>query len=162
MISRLRLVLGRSGKPPDEPGAYSGRADTSSPDSKGTTYSKDSGIKSGGGGEPAARETAGTSSIGFSDAEHERATAALREFLLENYTNVDRALRLRDRADRLENEGTPSDSAHNRASRAREEVVAGLARLRRSLAESGGGSACALDLEVTRMIPQVSPDEIRR
>lgn len=162
MISRFRLVLGGSGKPGDEPGVFSGRADNPPADSKDTTYSKVSGIKSGGGGEPATREAAGPSDIGFSDAEHERATAALRKFLLENYTNVDRALRLRDRADRLENEGIPSDSAHNRASRAREEVVAGLVRLRRSLAKSGGGSARALDLEVTRMTPQVSPDEIRR
>jgi hypothetical protein len=82
--------------------------------------------------------------------------------MLENHTNVDRALRLKERADRLESEGTPSDSAQNRASRAREEIVSGLVRLRRSLAESGGGSASALDLEVTRMDPRVSPDEIRR
>jgi hypothetical protein len=162
VISRFRLILGRPGKPRDEPGASSGWADNPSTDSKGTTYAKDSGIKPGGGSEPDTREAAGSSGTGFSDAEHERATAALRKFLLENHTNVDRALRLRDRADRLESEGTPSDSARNRASRARQEVVAGLVRLRRSLAEFGAGSARALDLEVTRMTLRVSPDEIRR
>lgn len=67
------------------------------------------------------------------------------------------------RAERLEQEGTPSDSARNRAERAREEVVDELVRLRRSLSASGEpGAARALDLEVTKMDPPIRPDEIRR
>jgi hypothetical protein len=39
----------------------------------------------------------------------------------------------------MERAGTPSESAHNRAERARREVEAGLAALRASFAASAGG-----------------------
>jgi len=96
-------------------------------------------------------------------ADRERAAAALRGFLEENATNVERAARARAQAERLEREGTPSESARNRAERAREEVTDGLVRLRRSLHSSGEpGAARALDLEVAKMDPPIPPAEIRR
>lgn len=166
MISRIRLVLGRSGKPRNESGISSESSEPENrrfTDSRGTTFPKDAGIKSYDERDSAAWEETGSRDIRVSDAERERALAALQGFMLENSTNVDRALRLRDRADRLEREGIPSDSAHNRASRAREEIVGGLAGLRLSLGQSGEpGAARALDLEVTRMSLEIGPGEIRR
>lgn len=92
----------------------------------------------------------------------ERAVSALREHLAENATTVERAARMRDQADRLEREGTPSDSARNRAERAREEVARGVARLRRSLFAAGDEeSARALDAETTKLDPPIQPSEIR-
>lgn len=87
----------------------------------------------------------------------------MREFVARNATNVERAARTRDQVQRLEIEGTPSDSARNRAARAREELVDGLARLRRSLYEAGGTElARVLDLEVTKLDPPIQPVEIHR
>lgn len=92
----------------------------------------------------------------------ERAAAALREHLAQNSTNVERAARMREAAGRLEREGTPSDSARNRAERAREEVAEGIARLRRSLSAAGDDeSAQALDLETAKLDPPIRPAEIR-
>ena len=45
-------------------------------------------------------------------------------------------MRLGEKAWRLEEAGTPSESARNRAERAREEVVAGLAALQASFVEA--------------------------
>ncbi|MBD0358288.1 MAG: hypothetical protein ICV34_03450, partial [Rubrobacter sp.] len=47
-----------------------------------------------------------------------------------------RALRLGEKAERLEEDGTPSESARNKAERACEEVVTGLAALRASFVEA--------------------------
>lgn len=58
---------------------------------------------------------------------HERAHAALFE----------RAARLTEKARRLDEAGTPSESAQNRADRAREEVEAELAALRATFGEGG-------------------------
>lgn len=52
---------------------------------------------------------------------------------------VERAVRLGKKAERLERDGIPSESARNRAERARGEVVAGLAALRASFVEAAGG-----------------------
>jgi hypothetical protein len=61
---------------------------------------------------------------------------------------VDRATRLGEKARRLEASGTPSESARNRASRAREELDAGLAALKASFVEAeSGGSGSAAEAE---------------
>jgi ferric-dicitrate binding protein FerR (iron transport regulator) len=67
----------------------------------------------------------------------------------------ERAERLREKADRLENAGIPSESAANRAERARREVQAGLLALRASFASSVGGSAGerAFDHVIERLYP---------
>lgn len=65
----------------------------------------------------------------------------------------ERAERLRQKADRLERAGTPSESAANRAERARMEVEAGLLALRDSFASSAGERERAFDHEVGRLYP---------
>ena len=66
----------------------------------------------------------------------------------------ERAERLSGKALRLEEAGTPSESADNRAARAREEVEGGLAALRASfVATEGDGSGEAFDWEVGRRYP---------
>jgi hypothetical protein len=83
------------------------------------------------------------------------AASAIREYAGEHAALFERAERLRERADRLEREGIPSESAANRAERARMEVEAGLRALRASFASSVGGSAGerAFDHEVERLYP---------
>jgi hypothetical protein len=84
-----------------------------------------------------------------------RAASAIREYAREHATLFERAERLREKADRLERAGIPSESAANRAERARREVEAGLLALRASFASSAGGSAGerAFDHEVARLFP---------
>lgn len=66
----------------------------------------------------------------------------------------ERAERLTLKARRLEEAGTPSESAQNRAARAREEVEAGLGTLRAAfVASEGGGAGEAFDREVDRRFP---------
>ena len=66
----------------------------------------------------------------------------------------DRAVRLREKADRLDSEGTPSESASNRADRAASEAAFSLSELRESFAVSnGGGRLRAFDEEVKRRYP---------
>jgi hypothetical protein len=62
---------------------------------------------------------------------------------------------LREKAERLEMDGTPSESARNRAERARREVEVGLAALRASFAASVGGREGwrTFDREVERRYP---------
>ncbi len=69
-----------------------------------------------------------------------RAASIIREYAVAQATLFERAERLREKAEWLEKEGTPSESARNRAERARREVEAGLAALRASFAASVGGS----------------------
>lgn len=84
------------------------------------------------------------------------------DHLRKDATNLDRAVRMRDQAERLDREGTPSDSARNRANRAREDVAEEIARLRRTMVSSGDEeSARALDLEVLKIDPPIQPAEIR-
>ena len=85
------------------------------------------------------------------------ATTAIREYARGHAALFERAERLREKADRLEREGIPSESAANRAERARREVEAGLLALRASFASSVGGGAAerAFDQEVERLYPTV-------
>ncbi|MEJ7815609.1 MAG: hypothetical protein WKF53_10585 [Rubrobacter sp.] len=84
-----------------------------------------------------------------------RAASAIREYASEHAALFERAERLREKADRLERAGIPSESATNRAERARMEVKAGLLALRASFASSAGGSVGerAFDHEVERLYP---------
>jgi hypothetical protein len=68
-----------------------------------------------------------------------RADLAVREYLASHAGIVERHGRLCKKAERLERDGTPSESARNRAERARGEVVAGLAALRASFVEAADG-----------------------
>lgn len=67
----------------------------------------------------------------------------------------ERAERLRTKADRLDREGTPSESARNRARRAEEEVEAGLRELRSSLVANDSQTPHAFDREVARRYPRL-------
>jgi ferric-dicitrate binding protein FerR (iron transport regulator) len=84
-----------------------------------------------------------------------RAASAIREYADAHATLFERAERLREKAERLARAGTPSESARNRAERAKREVVAGLAALRASFAASAGGSEGwrAFDREVALRYP---------
>ena len=90
-----------------------------------------------------------------------RAERSVREHLNTHAENFERAVRLGEKAKRLEEAGTPSESARNRAQRAREEAVAGLAALRASFvgATEKGGHAFDRALErrclafATRQVP---------
>ena len=84
-----------------------------------------------------------------------RAASAIREYAGEHAALFERAERLQEKADRLERAGIPSESAANRAERARMEVEAGLLALRASFASSAEGSAGerAFDHEVERLYP---------
>jgi hypothetical protein len=83
------------------------------------------------------------------------AASSIREYAGEHAALFERAERLQTKADRLEKAGTPSESAANRAERARKEVEAGLRALRTSFASSVGGRAGerAFDHEVERLYP---------
>lgn len=90
-----------------------------------------------------------------------RAAAAIREYAEAHSALFERAERLRARSKRLESEGTPSDSAHNRAARAEGEVEAGLTQLRESFAGPEGGREgyIAFDREVQLRYPALKvPD----
>lgn len=83
-----------------------------------------------------------------------RAVRVVREYLDAHAQSVERAARLQEKAGRLEREGTPSESARNRAERARGEVAAGLAALRARFVETvGREGARAFD----RVVGMVAP-----
>ena len=88
-----------------------------------------------------------------------RAAGLVREYLRSQATNLERAERLGERADRLEEAGIPSESARNRAERARGEVMAGLAALRGRFVEAVGGTdgARAFDRVVDLLCPTFKP-----
>jgi hypothetical protein len=75
------------------------------------------------------------------------AASAIREYAGKHAPLFERAERLREKADRLERAGIPSESAANRAERARKEVEAGL------LAVGGSAAELAFDHEVERLYP---------
>ena len=76
----------------------------------------------------------------------------------ENAALFERAERLTVKARRLEEAGTPSESADNRAGRARQEVEASLAALRGAfVASEGRDGEEAFDLEVSRRFPALQP-----
>ena len=60
---------------------------------------------------------------------------------------------MRAKAERLERAGTPSESAHNRAERARKELEAGLLALREHFAPYAEEERRAFDQEVGRLYP---------
>jgi hypothetical protein len=82
-----------------------------------------------------------------------QAASLVTEYARENTALFERAERLRQKADRLERGGTPSESAANRAERARMEVEAGLLALRDSFASSVEERRRAFDHEVGRLYP---------
>ncbi len=82
-----------------------------------------------------------------------QAYSAIAEYACDNAALFERAERLRAKADRMETDGTPSESANNRADRARMEVEAGLLDLREAFARSAGERRRAFDLEVRRLYP---------
>ena len=88
-----------------------------------------------------------------------RAARVIREYLRTQATNLERAERLKERAERLETAGIPSESARNRAERARREVAAGLAALRTSFVEVVGSKegASAFDRVVELLCPAFKP-----
>lgn len=87
-----------------------------------------------------------------------RARASIDSHAREHATLVERAERLAVKARRLEEAGTPSESAGNRAARAREEVEAGLTALRDAFVVSeGGGAGEAFDREVGRRFQGSGP-----
>lgn len=88
---------------------------------------------------------------GYLDS-RERAASLIQEHAASHATLFERLERLRARAERLEQEGTPSDSANNRADRAEGEVRTSLMDLRSSFAASGGDIG-AFDLELKRGYP---------
>jgi predicted AAA+ superfamily ATPase len=88
-----------------------------------------------------------------------RAARALREHLDAHAANLERAVRLGEKAERLEKAGIPNESARNQAERARGEVVAGLAALRASFIEAAGGrkAARAFDRVLEVLYPAFAP-----
>lgn len=89
-----------------------------------------------------------------------RAELAVREYLASHAGMVERSARLGKKAERLERDGIPSESARNRAERARGDVVAGLAALRASFVEAadGGKDANAIfDRVVELLCPAFAP-----
>lgn len=83
-----------------------------------------------------------------------RAVSALRRHVEEHAAILDRAERLSGKALRLEEAGTPSESAGNRAERAKREVEGGLAALRASfVASEGAEGGEAFDREFGRRYP---------
>jgi hypothetical protein len=67
-----------------------------------------------------------------------RVVRFVREYHYAHAANLDRAVRLEEKAERLEEAGIPSESARNRAERAYEEVLPGLTALRASFFEASG------------------------
>jgi hypothetical protein len=87
------------------------------------------------------------------------AARSVREYLDAHAANLERVARLEEKAERLEKAGIPSESARNRAERARGEVVAGLAALRASFVEAAGeqDGAYAFDRVVELLCPAFTP-----
>ncbi|CAN5222763.1 hypothetical protein BH24ACT19_BH24ACT19_19020 [soil metagenome] len=89
-----------------------------------------------------------------------RAELVIREYLGLHAGMVERATRLGKKAERLERDGIPSESARNRAERARGEVVAGLAAPQTSFVEAGGGwegANAVFDRVVEFLCPAFAP-----
>jgi hypothetical protein len=87
-----------------------------------------------------------------------RAGSAIGRHADEHAALFERAERLTVKARRLEEAGTPSESANNRAGRARQAEDAGLAALRDAfIASEGRDGGEAFDLEVSRRFPVLEP-----
>lgn len=89
-----------------------------------------------------------------------RAELVVREYFDLHAGIAERAVKLREKAERLERDGIPSESARNRAERARTEVVAGLAALRASCVETAGerdSANTAFDWVIESLCPAFAP-----
>jgi len=84
------------------------------------------------------------------------AASAIEEYARDHAALFEREERLRAKAERLAQEGTPSESASNRAERARMEVEAGLLALRERFAPSAGERRRVFDHEAGRLYPKLS------
>jgi hypothetical protein len=82
-----------------------------------------------------------------------QAASTIAEYAKDHAALFERAERLRAKAERLERAGTPSESAANRAERARAEVETGLLALRDSFAASVAQRRSAFDRELGRLYP---------
>jgi hypothetical protein len=84
------------------------------------------------------------------------AVSAIEGYARDHAALFEREERLRAKAERLAQEGTPSESANNRAERARMEVEAGLLALRERFASSAGERRRVFDREAVRLYPTLS------
>jgi hypothetical protein len=82
-----------------------------------------------------------------------QAASAIKEYARDHAALFEREERLRAKAERLAMAGTPSESANNRAERARMEIEAGLLALRERFAPSAGERRHAFDHEAGRLYP---------
>ena len=85
-----------------------------------------------------------------------QAASAVREYAREHAALFEREERLRAKAERLAQAGTPSESANNRAERARTEIEAGLLALRERFAPSAGKRRRVFDHEAGRLYPRLA------
>lgn len=90
-----------------------------------------------------------------------RAELTIREYLGSQAGLLERAARLGEKAERLERESIPSESARNRAERAHREVVVGLTALRTAFVEAAGGDEAgartAFDRAIRSLCPAFAP-----
>jgi hypothetical protein len=85
-----------------------------------------------------------------------QAASAIMEYARDHAALFEREERLRAKAERLAKAGTPSESANNRAERARTEIEAGLLALRERFAASAGERRRVFDHEAGRLYPRLS------
>jgi hypothetical protein len=85
-----------------------------------------------------------------------QAASAIKEYAREHAALFEREERLRAKAERLAQAGTPSESANNRAERARTEIEAGLLALRDRFAPSAGEKRRVFDHEAGRLYPRLA------
>jgi hypothetical protein len=86
------------------------------------------------------------------------AASAIKEYARDHAALFEREERLRAKSERLAKAGTPSESANNRAERARTEIEAGLLALRERFAPSAGERRRAFDHEAGRLYPGLAID----
>jgi hypothetical protein len=87
-----------------------------------------------------------------------RVVQSLREYLESQAANLERVVRLEEKAERLEVAGIPSESARNRAERARKEVLPALTDMRASFFEASGHEGTrAFDRAVDILCPAFAP-----
>jgi hypothetical protein len=84
------------------------------------------------------------------------AASAIKEYARDHASLFEREERLRAKAERLAQAGTPSESANNRAERARTEIEAGLLALRERFAPSAGERRRVFDHEAGRLYPRLA------
>ena len=104
------------------------------------------------------RKRRDAATTGEDPALESRTLRFVREYLDAHVANLERAVRFEEKAGRLEKAGIPSESARNRAERARGEVVPGLAALRASFVEATGyEGARAFDRALELLCPVFAP-----